>query len=103
VAVATEEPRGISTHNVLPCRLESVAEAGDHEVFLRLAVGPTTLLSRVARDTPGRLGLAPGMALWALVKSVALDRGPETRALDGRTAADEDGAAPRRAPAEADA
>ncbi len=104
VAVATEAPRGISTHNVLPCRLEGVAEAGGHEVFLRLAVGPTLLLSRVTRDTPGRLGLAPGMALWALVKSVALDRGPGTRAGDGSAGA-EDEAAPRGAavPAEADA
>jgi molybdate transport system ATP-binding protein len=74
VSVATERPRGLSIHNVLPCRLESVAEAGPHEAFLRLSIGPTVLLARVTRDTPGRLGLAPGMALWALVKSVAFDR-----------------------------
>ena len=102
VAVATEAPRGISVHNVLPCRLEGVAEAGDHEVFLRLAVGPTTLLARVARDTPGRLGLAPGAALWALVKSVAFDRATATRAWNDRTAV-EDGAAHRGVPAGADA
>jgi molybdate transport system ATP-binding protein len=103
VAVATEAPRGISTHNVLACRLEGVAEAGDHEVFLRLAVGPTPLLSRVTRDTPGRLGLSPGMALWALVKSVAFDRGPETRPWDGPAAAADGPARRDVAPAEADA
>ena len=74
VSVATEPPRGLSIHNVLPCRLASVAAAGADELFLRLAVGPTALLARVTRDSQGRLGLVPGMALWALVKSVAFDR-----------------------------
>jgi len=74
VAVAVTEPHGLSVHNILPCRLEGMSEAGPQEVFLRLGLGPTTLLARVTRDTPSRLGLAPGMALWALVKSVAFDR-----------------------------
>lgn len=74
VSVATEPPRGLSIHNVLPCRLESIAAAGTEEIFLRLAVGPTALLARVTCDSQGRLGLVPGMALWALVKSVAFDR-----------------------------
>jgi molybdate transport system ATP-binding protein len=74
VSVATEPPRGLSIHNVLPCRLESIAAARTDEIFLRLAVGPTALLARVTCDSQGRLGLVPGMALWALVKSVAFDR-----------------------------
>lgn len=82
VAVATEPPRGISVHNVLPCRLEGIEDAGGHELFLRLRVGPTALLARVTRATPGRLGLAPGMALWALVKSVAFDRATAAAAGD---------------------
>jgi hypothetical protein len=45
-----------------------------HEAFLRVAVGPSALLARVTRDAVARLGLRPGMAVWALVKSVAFDR-----------------------------
>jgi molybdate transport system ATP-binding protein len=73
LAVATEPPRGISMHNILPCTLAGIDPAGDVEVFLRLAVGATSLLARVTRDTVDRLALRPGMPLWALVKSVAFD------------------------------
>jgi molybdate transport system ATP-binding protein len=53
------------------------------EVFLRLASGPTVMLARVTRDSVGRLGLRPGMALWALVKAVTFDH----RMVAGATAA----------------
>jgi molybdate transport system ATP-binding protein len=72
VSVATERPRGISVHNILPARLVGIAPAPTpHEAFLRLQVGPSLLLARVARDAVAALGLGPGMELWALVKSVA--------------------------------
>ena len=73
LAVATEPPRGISMHNILPCTLLGIDPVGEVEVFLRLAAGETPLLARVTRDTVDRLALRPGMPLWALVKSVAFD------------------------------
>lgn len=74
VAVATEEPRGLSTRNILPVVLAAVTEAGEPgEAFLRLATGPTTLLARVTRESVARLALRPGMPLWALVKAVTFD------------------------------
>ncbi len=74
VAVAIEEPRGLSTQNILPVTLAAIAEAGEPgEVFLRLAAGPTALLARVTRDSVARLALRPGMPLWALVKAVTFD------------------------------
>ncbi len=77
VAVATAPPEGLSTHSILPCRLEAIAPAGaPGEVFLRLDLGGTVLLAREMRESVGRLGLAPGMALYALVKPVTFDRGP---------------------------
>ena len=53
--------------------LPAAAPGAPHEAFLRLRVGPSTLLARVTRDAVAGLGLAPGMALWALVKAVAFD------------------------------
>jgi molybdate transport system ATP-binding protein len=86
LAVATERPRSLSIQNILPATLAGIDPAGaPGEVFLRLALGPSTLLARVARDSVAGLGLAPGMALWALVKSVALDHrggGAATGGLD---------------------
>ena len=75
VAVATERPRGISTHNVLAATVGGVDPAGPHEVFVALQVGPTRLLARVTRDAVERLGLVPGHAVFALVKSTAFDHG----------------------------
>jgi molybdate transport system ATP-binding protein len=73
VAVALEAPRGISMHNILAAQLEAVVPAGEAEAMLRLRVGSTVLLARVTRDSVGQLGLAPGMAVFALVKSIAFD------------------------------
>ena len=95
VAVATEVLRGLSAHNVLPAELAGIAPVpgAPHEAFLRLAVGPSTLLARVTRDAVVRLDLRPGMAVWALVKSVAFDR--VMAAGDGRAAG---GGAPETPP-----
>ena len=74
IAVAIEEPRGISTQNILRATLADIQPAGDGpEVFLRLAIGPSELLARITRDSVRRLGLQPGMAVWALVKAVTFD------------------------------
>lgn len=74
IAVAIEEPRGISTQNILRATLSEIAPAGDGpEVFLRLAVGPSTLLARITRDSVRRLALQPGIEVWALVKAVTFD------------------------------
>ena len=74
VAVAIGEPHGISTQNVLPATLAEILPAGEpQEVFLRLAVGPSTLLARITRDSLERLALRPGMPVWALLKAVTFD------------------------------
>lgn len=74
IAVAIEEPRGISTQNILRATLTDIQPAGEgQEVFLRLAIGPSTLLARITRDSVRRLALRPGMPLWALVKAVTFD------------------------------
>lgn len=75
VALAIEAPRGISTHNVLPCTVSAIAAAGPHEVFVVVRVGATAMMARVTRDSVSRLGLEPGAAAYALVKSTAFDHG----------------------------
>lgn len=74
VAVATRAPEGLSINNALPCTLTAIVPAGvPHEAFLRLDLGGSVILARVMQDTVARLGLAPGMALFALVKAVVFD------------------------------
>ena len=43
-------------------------------VDVTLSVGTATIVSRLSRRSSERLGLAPGMKAYALVKAVALDR-----------------------------
>jgi molybdate transport system ATP-binding protein len=74
ISIAVEEPRGLSTRNILPATLLAIEPAGDApEVFLRLAIGPTPILARVTRDSVARLALQPGQAVWALIKAVTFD------------------------------
>ncbi|MBE9605141.1 molybdenum ABC transporter ATP-binding protein [Acetobacteraceae bacterium H6797] len=72
VSIALARPADISVRNILPATIEALEPAGPHAVMLRLRVGESPLLSRVTRDAAERLALAPGTAVWALVKSVAL-------------------------------
>lgn len=92
VAVARQAPQEASIHIVLPCRLAAIETGGDpHERLLRLQVGPASLLARVLRDAVGRLGLAPGDALFALVKGIALEHTPvgaPSGAVDANDATD---------------
>jgi len=75
VAVATERPRGLSTQNLLPAQVTGIGDApSPHETFVRLAIGPATLLARLTRDSVARLGLVPGQAVWAVIKAVTFDR-----------------------------
>lgn len=74
IAVATEAPRGPATQKLLPAAIAGIAEAlHPDEVFLRLSLGPSLLLARVTRDSVARLGLALGLAVWAVVKAVSFD------------------------------
>ena len=75
VAVAIEQPSGLSTQNILPVRLCAIAAIPESpEVFLHLAAGPTRLLARITQDSVARLSLRPGTALWALIKAVTFDQ-----------------------------
>jgi molybdate transport system ATP-binding protein len=74
VVVALAPPTGITFGNCVPCILEGLAPVGAHaEIFLQLRAGPTPLLARVSQDSVTRLGLAPGMSVHALVKTVVFD------------------------------
>ena len=75
VAVATQAPTGLSIHNVLAATIMAITAVGAHEAFVTLAVGPTPMLARLTLDAVDRLALAPGSAVFALVKSAAFDHG----------------------------
>ena len=73
VSIALRQPQGSSIQNVLPCRVVAIApESHPSQVLVQLACGDSLLLARVTARAADALGLAPGMEVWAQVKSVAL-------------------------------
>ena len=84
VMLALEEPRAISANNVLPARVLAVRAMGDTHADIELRCGGAKLLARITRASTARLGLAPGIHLFAIVKSVTVD--PQATARETPTA-----------------
>lgn len=73
VSVALEQPRGSSITNILPALVDAVGPSGTPgQVLVRLLVGDTVLLARITERSRRELAIAPGCAVWAQVKAVAL-------------------------------
>jgi molybdate transport system ATP-binding protein len=75
VILAVTPPTGISALNVLAGRVETLVpiEEGALEVQLRLG-DDERLLARVTRRSGEALGLVPGRQVFAVIKTVAIDR-----------------------------
>jgi len=73
ISIATAPPQATSIQNILPCTVDSIApDAHPSQALVRLACGTDVLLARVTARAADALGLAPGMLVWAQVKSAAL-------------------------------
>ena len=73
LSLALERPARTSILNILEVTLTGLAPAGDSALFAELDCAGQRLLARITRPSQANLGLKPGMALFALVKSTALD------------------------------
>ncbi|MFA5121505.1 molybdenum ABC transporter ATP-binding protein [Zavarzinia sp.] len=71
VILATGVPGSVSAQNILPARVIEVVTRGDGADVL-LDCGGDRLIARVTRRAVAELGLAPGLAVSAIVKSQAL-------------------------------
>ena len=93
VVLALERPAGLSIRNAFPARVVEIAPAGGPAVDLRLEVGgegqSAMLWARVTRRALTELGLEIGSAVYALVKTVALDRSSFARHEPGLPPPDE--------------
>jgi molybdate transport system ATP-binding protein len=74
VAIARERPAGLSILNVLPARVVTVTDGPAAQADVALDIG-APLWSRITRRSARELGLVPGAEVYALIKSVAIDRG----------------------------
>jgi len=74
VSIALERPAGLSIRNVLASRIVALVEEEGPSLDVRLDVGGTPLIARITRKSASDLGLKPGLPVFALVKSVSIDR-----------------------------
>ena len=72
VALAVQAPQGTSILNCLPARVTAIVEHGPAQVMVHLDAGGTPLLARITRKSCAVLGLAEGVPVHALIKSVAV-------------------------------
>ena len=74
VILAATPPTGISALNVLAGRVEAVVPIEDAALEVQLRLGSERLLARVTRRSGATLGLVPGREVFAVIKTVAIDR-----------------------------
>ncbi|MFZ5961808.1 molybdenum ABC transporter ATP-binding protein [Thalassococcus sp. BH17M4-6] len=72
VMLATEAPRGISALNILPVTVLTLRRGDGPGVIVQLQAGDDRLLARITRRSADALGLRPGTACHAVLKSVAV-------------------------------
>lgn len=75
VSLATAAPEGISVHNILAGTVAAISPGPAPALaIVAVRVEAATLLAQVTADAVARLGLAEGVRVFALVKSVAVLR-----------------------------
>jgi molybdate transport system ATP-binding protein len=77
ILIAREKPALISANNILSAVISEIHAAGTlAEVEMRC--GSTRLVARVTGASVQRLALAPGMSVFAVIKSVVVEGAPAT-------------------------
>lgn len=76
VSLATRKPEAISVRNILSGTIVEIVEDAETAFAETLIdIGGGRLRARITRQSVADLGLAPGTPVYALVKSIAFDRG----------------------------
>jgi molybdate transport system ATP-binding protein len=74
VMLALKPPEDISALNMLRGEVAEIGALDGPAAEVRVTLGGDALLARVTRLTVDRLGLRPGRAVFAIIKTVAIDR-----------------------------
>ena len=74
VILAVTRPTGISALNVLAAEVERLVPIEEGALEVQLRLGGERLLARVTRRSGEALGLAVGREVFAMIKTVAIDR-----------------------------
>jgi molybdate transport system ATP-binding protein len=79
VSIALERPQHISIQNILRGTITALDMQHAGAVTVTMTIGTAVLRSRITQRAARQLGLQPGLAVYALVKAVSLDRRGNTQ------------------------
>jgi molybdate transport system ATP-binding protein len=71
IILALQEPQGLSVRNSLPGVITRIVPDADSDLVHVDVGGGSVVLARITRSATLELGLAAGVAVWALVKAVS--------------------------------
>jgi molybdate transport system ATP-binding protein len=74
VSISLSKPENISILNVIPCTIKEIGEEKSPQIDLQLDAGGAPIWARITARSRAALGLQPGLQVYALVKSIAIDR-----------------------------
>jgi molybdate transport system ATP-binding protein len=74
VSLTLQRPQDTSILNALPATVQALTGDGPAQMLVALDVGGTALLARITRKSAQTLALAPGLPVYAQVKSVSIER-----------------------------
>jgi molybdate transport system ATP-binding protein len=74
VSIALSRPQGLSIRNVLAGTVLGLGEEEGPSLDVQLDLAGTPLIARITRKSAAELGLRPGLPVFALIKSVSIDR-----------------------------
>lgn len=75
VILSLTRPQGLSALNILPARVTALRDGDGPGVLVQLDLAGQSLLARLTRRSAQALGVQPGQAVFAVVKSVAVAQG----------------------------
>ena len=74
VSISKEEPKSISIRNIIKSRVISIKPESTSFLLISLEVDEEIIFSRITRKAQEELGLSVGMEVFALIKSVVIDK-----------------------------
>ena len=79
VSLALDRPQNVSVLNIFRGTVTRIDDSPGPQVDIEIDVGGTPIRSRITRKSCDELGIAPGRAVYAMVKAVAIDRSEARR------------------------
>ena len=74
VMLARSEPKDISANNILPVKITDYRADSNSHIDIQLLCGSTKLMARITQTSWSRMALGKDQNLFAIVKSVSMDR-----------------------------